>query len=54
MRLNCQEKDYWELLFDGIGLWHDIETETKLINAMKERYHMGWFVQNLLVFRKKQ
>ena len=49
--INCQEKEYWRSLFISYGLTEDPEIEQKLIDEMRQGYHMGWFVQNLLVFK---
>ena len=49
---NCQTKNYWEELLNNEGLIREIEIESKLISFIQEGYHMGWFIQNLLVFRK--
>jgi SAM-dependent methyltransferase len=50
--INCQTKDYWEDLFATQALKRCPELEERLIEAMKTGYHMGWFVQNLLIYRK--
>jgi len=50
--INCQTKDFWELLLDGVGLVREPEIESQLISFIEGGYHMGWFLQNLLVFRK--
>ena len=50
--INCQTKDYWELLLEDTGLIRDQEIEAQLISFIEKGYHMGWFLQNLLVFRK--
>lgn len=51
--INCQTKEYWQGLLDATGLYRDPEMETRLINFIKDGYHMGWFVQNLLVYYKE-
>lgn len=50
--INCQEKTYWQDLFDAKGLHRCIDLEQNLLNYIKEGYHMGWFIQNLLVYKK--
>lgn len=50
--INCQEKEYWAELFETSGLIRDFELEEQLIFDMKQGYHMGWFVQNLLIYKK--
>ena len=50
--INCQTKDYWADLFASQPLERCLTIEDKLVAAMKAGYHMGWFVQNLLVYQK--
>jgi hypothetical protein len=50
--INCQTKDYWEDLFASHALERCLDIEEQLVDAMKAGYHMGWFVQNLLVYKK--
>ena len=50
--INCQTKDYWVDLFASQPLERRTDIENQLIDAMKAGYHMGWFVQNLLVYQK--
>ncbi len=50
--INCQPKEYWENLLDSTGLIRDLEIESKLLSFIEQGYHMGWFVQNLLVYKK--
>jgi glycosyltransferase involved in cell wall biosynthesis/SAM-dependent methyltransferase len=50
--INCQTKDYWAELFALQPLERCPDIEKKLIDAMQAGYHMGWFVQNLLVYQK--
>jgi glycosyltransferase involved in cell wall biosynthesis/uncharacterized UPF0146 family protein len=49
--INCQEKEYWRSLFVSKGLSEDTRLAEDLRNEMMQGYHMGWFVQNLLVFK---
>jgi 2-polyprenyl-3-methyl-5-hydroxy-6-metoxy-1,4-benzoquinol methylase len=51
--INCQSKQYWLDKFVAKGLVHDVVTETALLHYIKQGSHMGWFVNNLQVFRKK-
>ena len=39
-------------MLSGTGLVRDLEIEAQLISFIEQGYHMGWFVQNLLVYRK--
>ena len=50
--INCQTKEYWADMLSGTGLVRDLEIEAQLISFIEQGYHMGWFVQNLLVYRK--
>lgn len=50
--INCQTKDYWHALFKQNGFVRSYKTEEKLIADMRAGYHMGWFVQNAMVFSK--
>lgn len=50
--INCQEKSYWEKLLSATGLVRDTLEEEKTISYISEGYHMGWFLQNLLIYRK--
>jgi len=50
--INCQPKQYWLDKFLKSGMTHDVETQDQLIKYMKSGRYMGWFVNNLLVFRK--
>lgn len=52
--INCQTKDYWSNLLDSTGLQRCIELENSLRTDMEQGYHMGWFVQNLLVYKKEK
>jgi glycosyltransferase involved in cell wall biosynthesis/SAM-dependent methyltransferase len=50
--INCQTKDYWADLFASQPLERCPDIENQLVDAMKAGYHMGWFVQNLQVYKK--
>ena len=50
--INCQTKDYWIEKLNHTGLIRNETIENKLIDFAKAGYHMGWFVQNLLVYQK--
>lgn len=50
--INCQEKTYWEKLLNATGLVRDTVEEQKTIEYIRNGYHMGWFLQNLMVYRK--
>jgi 2-polyprenyl-3-methyl-5-hydroxy-6-metoxy-1,4-benzoquinol methylase len=50
--INCQTKEYWADLFATQPLERCLDIEDQLVDAMKAGYHMGWFIQNLLVYKK--
>lgn len=50
--INCQTKDYWHQLFEKTSLIRDFKMEEQIIYDISQGYHMGWFVQNLLIYKK--
>jgi hypothetical protein len=50
--VNCQTKEYWEQLFLKLPVKRLIDVEEELLTYIKNGYHMGWFAQNLMVFKK--
>jgi 2-polyprenyl-3-methyl-5-hydroxy-6-metoxy-1,4-benzoquinol methylase len=50
--INCQTKQYWEQLFLELPVTRMVDLEKALLTYIKNGYHMGWFVQNLMVFKK--
>ena len=50
--INNRKKDYWLNKFTNIGLKHNDELQQKLIQYCQQGYHMGWFVNNVLIFNK--
>jgi len=52
MHINCRPKSYWKQKFEDSGLIYDEMTTTKCVDFCKEGYHMGWFVNNLMCFKK--
>ena len=51
--VNCQTKQYWEDLITAAGLQRDTTMEECLLSYIKNGYHMGWFLQNAMVFRRE-
>lgn len=49
--INCQPKEYWENLFNHYGFELDVDSTKTITERMKQGYHMGWLVNNLMVFR---
>jgi SAM-dependent methyltransferase len=50
--INCQPKEYWVHKFGCQNYVYDEEATTKLVNFMRAGYHMGWFVNNVQIFRQ--
>lgn len=50
--INNRKKVYWKEKFEQIGLVYDEKTLKDCIEFCKQGYHMGWFVNNLLCFKK--
>ena len=50
--INCQPKEYWEQKLCNQGLTRVPEMERELIAAVQQSVFMGWFINNLMVFRK--
>jgi len=50
--INCQTKNYWDNLFSSTGLTREFNIENTLLEYIKNGYHMGWFTQNLLIYKK--
>jgi hypothetical protein len=49
--VNCQPKEYWEQKFIQRGLQRNQVIEFDFLSFMKNGYHMGWLVQNIMVFQ---
>jgi hypothetical protein len=50
--INCQPKTYWEHKFGCHNYVLDTEATEKLRSFMLGGYHMGWFVNNVQIFRQ--
>jgi SAM-dependent methyltransferase len=50
--INCQPQDYWAHKFACHNYVRDAEATTRLVEFMKTGYHLGWFVNNVQVFRE--
>ena len=48
--INCQEKKYWITKFNNHNFVLRQEKTDDLIQFIKQDIHMGWFVQNIMVF----
>lgn len=48
--INCQEKDYWNEKICRAGLVYEHQLTADLLDYLKTGYHMGWFINNCMVF----
>ena len=49
--INCQKKEYWEEKFISRGFHRDCAIESNLLEYIRSGPYMGWFLQNLMVFK---
>jgi len=52
--INCRPKSYWKTMFEEMGLIYDNLLTENCISFCREGYHMGWFVNNVMIFKKSQ
>jgi glycosyltransferase involved in cell wall biosynthesis/2-polyprenyl-3-methyl-5-hydroxy-6-metoxy-1,4-benzoquinol methylase len=50
--INNRHKSYWKNKFESHGLIFDENIVMDCIDYCKQGYHMGWFVNNILCFKK--
>jgi 2-polyprenyl-3-methyl-5-hydroxy-6-metoxy-1,4-benzoquinol methylase len=50
--INCRKKDYWLKKFTDKGMVYHPGLTESIISQVQEGQHMGWFVNNLQVFKK--
>jgi 2-polyprenyl-3-methyl-5-hydroxy-6-metoxy-1,4-benzoquinol methylase len=50
--INCQPKAYWDAKFKEAGLERNETMEARLLDHIKAGYHMGWFLQNAMLYEK--
>jgi 2-polyprenyl-3-methyl-5-hydroxy-6-metoxy-1,4-benzoquinol methylase len=50
--INCQPKEFWQKLLENNRLKRDKKLESQMIEYIASGYHMGWFLQNAMIFRK--
>ena len=50
--INCRPKQYWKDKFLAKGLVFEEKMTQDCIEFCRQGYHMGWFVNNILCFRK--
>jgi len=51
--INCRKRDYWLKKFVDKGLIYHPGLTEELIAFEKKGIHMGWFIRNVMVFKKK-
>lgn len=49
--INCQPKEYWEEKLTALGLERLPDKEKELIEYVQTDVHLGWFVNNLMIFK---
>lgn len=50
--INCQSKDYWREKFIAQGLVYDEHTTEQCRHFISQGCHMGWFMNNVQIFKK--
>jgi glycosyltransferase involved in cell wall biosynthesis/SAM-dependent methyltransferase len=50
--INNRPKTFWQEKFIELGLTQSTDLESDIINYCQQGYHMGWFVNNVLIFKK--
>ncbi len=50
--VNCQPKEYWEAHFRNEGFLRNYQDEEYIRIVMNSGYHMGWLINNLMVFKR--
>ena len=48
--INCQDKAYWQQRLEAQGLTRMMQLEGEMLLHIGQGYHMGWFLQNAMVF----
>jgi len=48
--INCQNKSYWAARFRWYGYKYDPIATEDFVNYMRNGYHMGWLLQNVMIF----
>ena len=52
--INCQPKEYWVDMMAKFSFVPDMVMREIIVASALSGYHMGWFINNLIVFRKEQ
>ena len=50
--INCRKKEYWLKKLTDKGLIYLPDLTKELIDFERQGYHMGWFVNNVMIFKK--
>lgn len=50
--INTQPKEYWEAFFTGEGFRRDLIDEEYIKTLISAGYHMGWLVNNMMIFKR--
>jgi len=50
--INCRPKEYWRKLLVSNGLTYDPNATDALVRYCRDGAHMGWFLNNAMIFRK--
>ena len=51
--INCRPPHWWDFKFQTRGLKRLYKLEEEMKTEIKKGYHMGWFINNAMVFEKK-
>jgi len=51
--INCRKRDYWLKKFVDKGLIYHPGLTDELIAFERQGIHMGWFIRNVMIFKKK-
>ena len=50
--INCRPKQYWSDKIEARGMKRRVDLEESLIAHCKQGIHMGWFVNNVMIFER--
>jgi len=50
--INCRPKEYWRTLLEDSGLTYGSTTTSGLVRHCRDGAHMGWFLNNAMIFYK--
>jgi len=50
--INCHDKSYWATRFEWFGYTYDPIATQDFVDYMKDGYHLGWLVKNVMIFYK--